>query len=462
MASQRSGSRRVAARRKVPFGQTIGGMLAGFEQQVMRTTPPAHELVRKADAVRGLIGKDGSELQLTFPGRPPTRILFATTAGAGHFGPLVPFARAARSANAEILVAAPGSFEEVVVGAGFPFWPLGEPAAEDWRAVMGSLDGLTEEEGNRIVIGEIFGRLDGGAALPGMLAAIDEWRPDFVVRETTEYASLVAAEARDVRHVHVAIGVLAGDALAVPAAEPAVNDLRASLGLAADPNLSAHRRAPTWTLSPVSLEDPALQGPPQTSRFRDPAGDIEARASEPQGGQEGEPIVYVTFGTVAPNMGFFPVLYRAVIDALAHLPIQLVVTVGRSVDPADLGPLPANARVERWIDQSEILGQARVVVDHGGYGSVLGALTAGVPQVVLPLFADQPTNAARVHAVGAGIALHGAGIPDPGRALAAVPDLAEAVRRVLDEPSYTRAARDVAAEIRALPPVDEAIETLMR
>jgi UDP:flavonoid glycosyltransferase YjiC (YdhE family) len=46
------------------------------------------------------------------------RVLFATTAGAGHFGPLIPFARAALSVGHEVAVAAPGAFESAVRGAG--------------------------------------------------------------------------------------------------------------------------------------------------------------------------------------------------------------------------------------------------------------------------------------------------------------------------------------------------------
>jgi len=384
------------------------------------------------------------------------RILFATTAGAGHFGPLIPFAKAATAANAEIIVAAPASFEEAVIGAGLPFWALGEPTAEEWRAVMAGVGGLTEEEGNQLVVGEIFGRLDGGRALPAMLAALDEWRPDVVIRETFEFASLVAAGAGGLPHVHVATGLLAGAALALPAASPAIDELRESLGLAADPALSTHRLAPTWTLSPASFEDPADPGPPQIRRFRDPIIGM-ARRNPPK---DVEPTIYVTFGTVAPNMGFFPVLYRAIIEALADHPVRVVVTVGQTVDPAELGPLPANASVHRWMNQSEMLDQATLVVNHGGYGTVLGCLAAGAPQVVFPLFADQPINAARVHALGAGIALHGGSIPDPRRALASVADLALAVERVLGEPSYTRAAETVAAEIQALPTVDDAIATL--
>jgi UDP:flavonoid glycosyltransferase YjiC (YdhE family) len=76
----------------------------------------------------------------------------------------------------------------------------------------------------------------------------------------------------------------------------------------------------------------------------------------------------------------------------------------------------------------------------------LRAGDAGVPSVIVPGFADQLRNAERVAALGAGIALE----PE------ALSGVGEAVRRLLDEPSYARVAHRVAAEVAALPAVDEA------
>lgn len=36
-----------------PIGETLGGMIAGFDQQIFRTLPPPHELVQKGAPVRG-------------------------------------------------------------------------------------------------------------------------------------------------------------------------------------------------------------------------------------------------------------------------------------------------------------------------------------------------------------------------------------------------------------------------
>jgi UDP:flavonoid glycosyltransferase YjiC (YdhE family) len=89
------------------------------------------------------------------------------------------------------------------------------------------------------------------------------------------------------------------------------------------------------------------------------------------------------------------------------------------------------------------------VVCHGGSGSTLGALAAGVPIVVVPLFADYPYNAQRVAAVGAGVAV----APDSHA-------IRDGLARVLANESYRAAAESLAAEMRLNPPADAAVETL--
>jgi hypothetical protein len=59
-----TGKRRKGAR---PVGETIGGIIVGFDQQIMRTLPPPHELVLKGAPVRGLAADDGGSLEITFP-----------------------------------------------------------------------------------------------------------------------------------------------------------------------------------------------------------------------------------------------------------------------------------------------------------------------------------------------------------------------------------------------------------
>jgi MGT family glycosyltransferase len=170
------------------------------------------------------------------------------------------------------------------------------------------------------------------------------------------------------------------------------------------------------------------------------------------GPTDDRPLVYVTFGSVAPSMEFFPGLYRDAIGALGSLPLRLLVTVGRDRDPAALGPLPPNVRVERWVAQADLMPHVAAMVCHGGSGTVTMGLAGGVPMAVLPLFADQPWNAERVDALGAGI--------DLGGGPAGIAGLREAVVRLTGDPSYRSSAQRIAAEMRALPPVDAAVGVL--
>jgi MGT family glycosyltransferase len=161
----------------------------------------------------------------------------------------------------------------------------------------------------------------------------------------------------------------------------------------------------------------------------------------------------VTLGSVTGSLGHFGGLYREALDGLADLDARVLMTIGRKLDPADLGPLPANARVERWWPQGAVLAHAAAMLGHGGFGTTMGALAAGVPQVVMPVFTfDQLVNGEHVAAAGAGIA-----VPmGPGSVTRACDDL----RTLLADSSYAAAARRVAQEIAGLPTPDEAVPVL--
>jgi MGT family glycosyltransferase len=138
---------------------------------------------------------------------------------------------------------------------------------------------------------------------------------------------------------------------------------------------------------------------------------------------------------------------RAVLDALAALPVDVLATVGPDGDLGALVERPGNVRVERYVPQTRVLHRCAVVVSHGGSGTVLGALAAGVAQLCLPQGADQFLNAEAVAARGAGLALA------PGEVTPV--NVTEAVARLLDDPSSRQAAQAVAEEIAAMPSPEE-------
>src|SRR5258705_4176655 len=109
-------------------------------------------------------------------------------------------------------------------------------------------------------------------------------------------------------------------------------------------------------------------------------------------------------------------------EALGQLPVRGLVTTGPAVNPAAIRA-PANVSVRRWVRHADVLPYCSAVLTHGGHGTVMKALAAGVPLVVAPLGRDQPDNAARgVHA-GAGLWVSKkAGVPALRDASARTPD----------------------------------------
>ncbi|HEY4993854.1 MAG TPA: nucleotide disphospho-sugar-binding domain-containing protein, partial [Nakamurella sp.] len=166
-----------------------------------------------------------------------------------------------------------------------------------------------------------------------------------------------------------------------------------------------------------------------------------------------DPLVYVTFGTVAPTMPSLVPLYRAVQDAVAGMPVRVLLTVGRELDTAQLGVPPSNVRIERWVDQADVMAEAVLVVCHGGAGTTLGALAAGVPLVVFPLFADQAANAACVAHAGAGVAVTARGAAAAQRSIESddAASLRTAILQVLGDPGYASASAEIRAAFSDLP-----------
>ena len=282
---------------------------------------------------------------------------------------------------------------------GCAFAAVGEPSAAHAERAWAPVWSPETSPGMAAVVQDLFIGLHARLALPSMLALVETWRPDVVVRETLEFASALAAERRGVPQVRVGVH-LDSDTDADPrllgVATPALDALRPSLGLAPDPEATAIRESPVLTLAPASTSGAAT-----ALRFRDTTRRAGA-SSCPRWGDPAAPLVYVSFGSEAAASHHFPGVYRRAAEALAALPVRVLLTIGDRRDPAELGTLPPSVRVERWMPQAGVMAHASAMVGHGGSGSTLMALAAGVPLALVPLFVDGPTNARRVAELGAG------------------------------------------------------------
>jgi len=160
--------------------------------------------------------------------------------------------------------------------------------------------------------------------------------------------------------------------------------------------------------------------------FELPHPDVEVPAGS-------DPIVLVASST-AQDPGCD--LIRRTFEGLADEPARVVATTNGHFPKRPI-EVPANGMLVDWLSYSQLMPLSRVVVCHGGHGTIARALTEGRPLLVSPSIGDMAENATRV-------AQSGAGLTVPGR-LRRGATLRWAVRRLLEDASYRRRAEEIAA-----------------
>jgi MGT family glycosyltransferase len=161
---------------------------------------------------------------------------------------------------------------------------------------------------------------------------------------------------------------------------------------------------------------------------------------------DGRPIVYASLGTLQNRLHH---LFAAIAGACAGGDVQLVAALGRPDADTNLAiRWPPGAVVVPYAPQLELIRRATAVITHGGLNTTLETLAAGVPMVAIPLTNDQPGVARRAARLGAAV------IVPPARANAA--NLRLALRRVLCDVSFRRAAERCRDRMRMSPTVETA------
>lgn len=215
-----------------------------------------------------------------------------------------------------------------------------------------------------------------------------------------------------------------------------LNDIRAGHGLADIPTLWAQmqRARRQLVLTSAAFDFPATL--PDNARYVGPILDdpVWADAAAWRKPAGAGPLVLVAMSSTFQN--HVDCLQR-VTDALAGLPVRGLVTTGPAVEPGSIRAA-ANVAVVATAPHRDILPQADLVVTHGGHGTVIKALAAGLPLVILHHGRDQADNAVRVTTRGAGVSV-------PRGASSA--RIARAVAEVLDDPRYRGAAEELGRAI---------------
>ena len=377
------------------------------------------------------------------------RILFFSSPLYGHIIPQIPLARAFRDRGDEVAFVTADAFAPLFTGERVGFRHAG-PGAEGVMAEMVSRTGLNPVEAGQTGSAETAAEMFAGVRVDlGYDEALEHARafePDLIVAEALDFVGPAVADALGVPYATVGFGP------ALPTQFTEIFAERAALSFAAR---GLSYRPGEWYVDPCppSLQPEGWQAPAsgwiavRPEAFSASAGP-EAQAGDASGGRGDRTRVLVTFGTLFGETGFI----SSLLTELLARDYDLRVTLGLIGSEADFSVHDERVEYVGFTPLARLLDDVDVVLTVGGAGTVLGALSRGVPMVLTPQGADQPLNAARVAAAGAGIAF------PPG---AVAPDaVAKAVESVLAEPGYREGARKLAAEIRSMPSAEEVASVL--
>jgi L-noviosyl transferase len=342
---------------------------------------------------------------------------------------MVPLAWALRNAGHEVMAAVPASLVPVAAGAGLPAISIGEvllQATHDGVAPSSqaeTTDALVEH------VLEFYVPL--AETTVGRVTEIARtWGADMIMHPSWDYAAPLAAAACGIPATFHSWGLLPEPEID-EAAWKALEPLRERVG-----------GTPVAGQAWIDVCPPGLAG-------TRPAGGLPMRYVAYNGSAElsdwlltppDRPRICVTLGNI-PILGEHDNVVATVLKGLSGADVEIVVAAADRLTVA--GGLPANVRVERRLPLSQLLPTCSAVIHHGGAGSTMTSIIAGLPQLVLPQMCVQYQHAQQIAGAGAGSWLA------PGELDA--DSVRAAVDRLLDDPTAAATSRRLRDELAARP-----------
>lgn len=382
------------------------------------------------------------------------RVLFTTQPTSSHWHPLVPLAQALVSAGHEVAFASTPGFCPTIEANGFRSFRAGADETEEEIQQIAQQVAASEERPPVVAILKYrFAGIRADRMLPDMLEIVGGWHPDVVVREHSELTGCVAAERVGIPHATFQIAAPAPWFL--PAMDGPLNRLRASVGLAPGEPADILYSYLLLYPRPPSLWNPHIPVPPTMHTWAYTGFSQSGEEALPEWVAELEerPTVYATLGTVVNERTD---LLSAILEGLREEPINLILTVGRNRDPRELGEQPAHVHVERYIPQNMLLALCDLVVTHGGSGTMMDALSFGLPMVIIPITADQPVNARLCAELGVARVV----TPEGRTEQELAHEIRNAAQEVLRDRAYRENAQRLHKEMEELPGLEYPVALL--
>ena len=350
-----------------------------------------------------------------------SRILFVTWDGGGNVGPAVEIAKELQQRGGEVRFLGQGQQREALERAGFSFAAYGKPGS---RTATGKRSAVKNALGFlALLIGRSLGR--------DLIADVERTPTDLVVIDCLLFGVLDAAARAGLRR-----------AVLVHSLYEAIDKKMASGAPGAVARIAGFRPRQLWAAANLvvvatlaEFDRPPYSGSPLSLNYVGPVlPDVVGRAVQPA-----NPTILVSLSTTY-IAGQTQVLQK-ILDAVADLPLRVLVTTGPAVDPDELRA-PANAELHRYLPHTDVMPAVSLVIGHGGHSTTMLALAHDLPLVILPmnLMFDQVLIGQAIQDKGAGATLPSSSPQDEIRA---------AVQRVLADGVFRQEAERLGAAIRA-------------
>ncbi|BDM71256.1 glycosyl transferase [Streptomyces nigrescens] len=328
------------------------------------------------------------------------RVLVIASPGLGHLFPTVPLAHAFRAAGHEVRFATGGlGLSATDAGMNVVDVTPGLDYGEIYMSVGGDDNRrpIHADDPEDELLARLFGRVS-SVMVDGALDVARSWSPDLIFSPVLQGAGPLVAAATGTPLVEMPVGVydsrhdlgdMIREAMRADYDRHSVSaDARATVRLSMMPPSFAE------LLPPERRNEGAwpMRWVPYNGGFVLPDW-LRRRPDRPR--------IAVTLGTIEAQWGGIAML-SPLMTAAGGVDAEFVVTLGGG-DVALLGDLPDNVRTVEWAPLDALLETCTAIIHHGGSGTTMTAIAAGIPQCVIPQGSYQHTDVGVVARLGTGI-----------------------------------------------------------
>lgn len=373
----------------------------------------------------------------------PAHIAMFSIAAHGHVNPSLDVIRELVARGHRVTYAIPPVFAEKVAATG------AEPRL--WNSTLPGPGADPEEWGSTLLDNVEPFLADAIQALPQLIEAYEGDEPDLVLHDITSYPARVLAHRWGVPAISLSPNLVAWEGYEKEVAEPMWAEPKKTErgqayyarfqgwleenGITRHPDLFAGRPDRSIVLIPKALQPHADRVDERVHSFVGACQGDRSAEGEWLRPADADKVVLVSLGSAFTKQ---PGFYRECVKAFGELPgWHLVLQIGASVDPAELGDIPANVEVSSWVPQLAVLRQADLFVTHAGAGGSQEGLATGTPMIAVPQAVDQFGNADMLQSLG--VARH---VPTEE---ATAETLRATALALVDDPEVARRLKDIQA-----------------